>query len=309
MSAERLPAQSPEDHKPSICPFEVGKAFTKIDIYRIFEVPEQRQKGNWNTGYTKYAGRWFIFSNVGTAGRTGHDYGDHFRGDRLVWFGKTDSHVGQASIAEMVSGTRDVFIFYRRQSRSPYTFAGLGRARAVKDATPVEVEWEIIAARYAPLPLLIATPPPSGQREVPTLDDAAAGETSLPGRDHQTAIGDARQHQDQVVAVPVPGWVEQLLAHQSFQQATTQAGRHRPSNALLAQLLAALDAAPGRQLPLPALARAVACAPIRMGGILAQASRLLNIDGYPVLKFSGDRGFVRLDRDLAIRQFLPGSRP
>ena len=65
MAAERL-TSAQEDQHPRLCPFEVGKSYTKEDIYRIFEVSAARRGGNWNTGYTKYDGYWFIFSNIGT---------------------------------------------------------------------------------------------------------------------------------------------------------------------------------------------------------------------------------------------------
>lgn len=286
MAAERL-VESLEQPAPRLCPFEVGKEYTKESIYRIFEVAEKRRNGNWNTGYTKYDGYWFIFSNIGTPGRTGHDYGDRLEKGRMTWFGKTKSHIGQASIVDMVSGTSVVFIFYRRESRSPFTFAGVGKALAVKDSQPVEVEWELIAAPYTPLPLLLVPPPTNGRQAAPP--EAGAPATPVP-----------------VPAVEVPEWVQQIFTQRSYYRATLHAGRHRPTDAMLGQLLGALDAAPGRQLPLPRLAKAIGCAELRIGGILSQASRIFNLDGYQVLELTSDRGFVRLDRDLAIRQFLAG---
>lgn len=293
MAAERLPSAK-EDQHSRLCPFEVGKSYSKEDIYRIFEVSAARRGGNWNTGYTKYDGYWFIFSNIGTPGRTGHDYGDRLKNGRLSWFGKTKSHIGQESIADMVSETSMVLIFYRRESRSPYTFAGVGKAREVRDSRPVEVEWEIFAVPYRPLPLLLS-PAPSA---TPTPTQASASEPV-----------DCAEHPDNPRAREVPAWIQQLVAQPVFQRATQQAGRHRPSDAVLAQLLAELDAAQGRQIPLTAVAKALACPEVRIGGLIAQASRILNIDGYQVLALTVDRGYVRLDRDLAMRQFLTGYDP
>lgn len=78
--------------------FVVGQDYTKKNIYEMCAVPEAKQRGNWDTGYHKYEGDWFIFSNIGTPGRTGHDYDNRFVGDELEWYGKTGSHVGQDSI-------------------------------------------------------------------------------------------------------------------------------------------------------------------------------------------------------------------
>ena len=36
--------------------FTVGTGYTKNDIYQICRVPLDKQKGNWNTGYTNYEG-------------------------------------------------------------------------------------------------------------------------------------------------------------------------------------------------------------------------------------------------------------
>jgi hypothetical protein len=279
MAAERL-TSAQEQQSPRHCPFEVGKSYTKEDIYRIFEVSSARRGGNWNTGYTKYDGYWFIFSNIGTPGRTGHDYGDRLEIGKLSWFGKTKSHIGQESIVDMVAETGVVLIFYRRESRSPYTFAGVGKAREIRDRTPVEIEWEIIPVPYRPLPLLIVPPP-----------DPAPATPNRVG-----IVGSQRSHE-------IPAWVQQLVTQPVFQRATLLAGRHRPSDAVFAQLLAVLDAAQGRQMPLTLVAKALNCPVVRMGGLIAQASRILNLDGYQVLALTVDRGYVSIRpraRDAAV---------
>ena len=289
MAAERL-TSAQEDQHPRLCPFEVGKSYTKEDIYRIFEVSAARRGGNWNTGYTKYDGYWFIFSNIGTPGRTGHDYGDRLENGQLSWYGKTKSHIGQESIADMVSETSVVLIFYRHESRSPYTFAGVGKAREVRDSRPVEVDWEIVAVPYRPLPLLLSPIP------APTHTPTKLAKVA----DHSTSSSDSKRSRE------VPAWIQKLVTQPVFQRATQHAGRHRPSDAVLAQLLAELDAAQGRQMPLTLVAKALGYPEVRIGGLIAQASRILNLDGYQVLALTVDRGYVRLDRDLAMRQFLPG---
>jgi len=59
-------------------PFRIGQAYSRKDIYRILKVPIERQKGNWETGYHFYNNDWFIFANINTSGRTGHDYKNKF---------------------------------------------------------------------------------------------------------------------------------------------------------------------------------------------------------------------------------------
>lgn len=121
--------------------FVVSEKYTKADIYRICKIPLEKQKGNWNTGYTNYQGDWFIFCNVGVPGRTGHNYGNRFVGDDLVWFGKTASHVGQESVHSLLHPVGHVFIFYREGDRDPFTFAGMAKAKSHKATTPVEITW------------------------------------------------------------------------------------------------------------------------------------------------------------------------
>ncbi|WGL16801.1 DUF3427 domain-containing protein [Microbulbifer bruguierae] len=121
--------------------FTAGNEYTKNDIYHICNVPSEKQKGNWNTGYTNYEGDWFIFCNVGVAGRTGHDYKNKFIGDDLVWYGKNQSHIEQGSIQSLLSDETNVYIFYREEDRSPFIFAGQAYAKEYKNETPVQITW------------------------------------------------------------------------------------------------------------------------------------------------------------------------
>ncbi len=124
-------------------PFKVGKHYTKRDIYRICKVPKNKQKGNWNTGYNQYNGCWFIFCNIGTAGRTGHDYENRFVGGDLVWYGKNRSSLQQKSIQSLLSNETTKLIFYREDSRAPFIYAGEGKPKEFKETVPVQITWEI----------------------------------------------------------------------------------------------------------------------------------------------------------------------
>lgn len=122
-----------------------NEKYFKEDIYRALSVPPEKQKGSWNTGYTKYDGSYYIFANIGVTGRTGHDYDNHWGGDDLlVWYGKTESHVGQNSIKELLSRKVPVHIFTREQDRSPFLYQGLGIAVNHEPSTPVMIVWDLI---------------------------------------------------------------------------------------------------------------------------------------------------------------------
>src|SRR5258708_1415436 len=69
--------------------FEVGAQYTRAQIQQSLDVPEDRRGGDWATGYTRFADELFVFCNVGSAGRTGHDYPNRWDGEQLVWSAKS----------------------------------------------------------------------------------------------------------------------------------------------------------------------------------------------------------------------------
>ncbi|EJM48109.1 HNH endonuclease [Pseudomonas sp. GM48] len=121
--------------------FVVDRRYTKDDIYRICRVPVEKQKGNWNTGYTNWQGDWFIFCNIGAAGRTGHDYNNRFEDSQLHWYGKTRSHLGQSTIRSMLRPPGKIHVFYRTDDRSPFNYVGAATAVAYKNTIPVQITW------------------------------------------------------------------------------------------------------------------------------------------------------------------------
>lgn len=54
----------------------VGQQYARADLYEVLEVPLTKRRGNWETGYNQYNGEYFVFVNVETPGRTGHNYND-----------------------------------------------------------------------------------------------------------------------------------------------------------------------------------------------------------------------------------------
>jgi 5-methylcytosine-specific restriction protein A len=120
--------------------FKVGFPYTRKEIFSTIGIGDPGG-GNWYTGYTAFKNDWFLFCGVGTAGRTGHDYHNHFHGDELVWFGKTKTRITQPSIQSLLKPLGNVYIFYRESDREPFTFAGLGYPKETKDSSPVMVVW------------------------------------------------------------------------------------------------------------------------------------------------------------------------
>ncbi|HQT52210.1 MAG TPA: HNH endonuclease [Phenylobacterium sp.] len=142
--------------------FEVAATYTKDQIYARAGVPEARQGGQWATGYAEFEGAFFIFCNIGAAGRTGHDYANAWRdGLLLEWSAKNGTSVTGAQIKRLLSPAATAHIFWREHDRAPWTYAGLGEPVEVIDETPVRVTWAL-------------APPEKGQ-------DAAALELARPG--------------------------------------------------------------------------------------------------------------------------------
>lgn len=122
--------------------FTIGERFSRADVAeRINLEQEKRSGGDWSTGSSFQRGAFFIFCNVGTAGRTGHDYPNRFEGDRLRWSGKTGTRLDQPQVGQLLSGDREVYVFFRSGDRDPFEFAGLGTAIEQADGPPIRVLW------------------------------------------------------------------------------------------------------------------------------------------------------------------------
>lgn len=131
--------------------FKVGKQYKRSQIKEAIGLSPTDKGGPWDTGYAERNGADFIFCNVGTPGRTGHDYDNHFDGSDLIWRGKTNSHKGQPTIQRMTGPSAEVHVFWRADERDPFTYAGLGKAVEVSEESPVRVRWRFQDAADAPV--------------------------------------------------------------------------------------------------------------------------------------------------------------
>ena len=125
--------------------FRVGQQYTRREIQRIVGEIEGAG-GKWDTGYLSHQGAYFVFCGVGVAGRDGHDHGNFFDGDDLIWHGKQNSRVGQAMVDALTSSGTEVHLFWRSDARAPFTYAGRATAVEVRDEQPVLVRWRFLDA-------------------------------------------------------------------------------------------------------------------------------------------------------------------
>lgn len=77
--------------------YTVGDTYTRNDIYEFLGLSDAERGGDWLNGYHRHGNDYYVFCNVGVPGRTGHDYDNHWKGERLVWHGKTQSHSSRTS--------------------------------------------------------------------------------------------------------------------------------------------------------------------------------------------------------------------
>lgn len=103
-------------------------------------------------------------------------------------------------------------------------------------------------------------------------------------------------------AAPAPKWVAKLLDSTIYEQQKKLAGRAMPPDEVLGSLLAALDSRGGK-LTSPALSKAMAYPPQRLRGLIANAQRVLNVDGFAVLIRDEASDTVEMDRELLLLQF------
>lgn len=124
--------------------YRLGERYSRADIYRTLGIPAAKQGGDWLNGYHRHGSDYYIFCNVGTVGRTGHDYENRWDGETLIWYGKTTSTCDQTSIQNLISGHYRVLIFFRSDDRSEFQFAGLGTPNPHRDSSrPVRIDWTL----------------------------------------------------------------------------------------------------------------------------------------------------------------------
>jgi len=99
-----------------------------------------------------------------------------------------------------------------------------------------------------------------------------------------------------------PAWVSRLVACSVFEDQKRFGGRGVPTDEIFFKLLTALDERGGKMTS-AALARALEFPAIRLPGLLAKAERVLNVDGYDVLRRDDASDTIELNRNLLLKQF------
>jgi 5-methylcytosine-specific restriction protein A len=122
-------------------PLKVGRTYSRNELFQHLGISPIPNGGDWFTGYTRHDDEWFIFANVGIAGRTGHDHVNQWIGIDLQWNAKPNTRIGQPSITAMTANSAIVHIFTREDDRDPFVYEGLAVPRGIEDRKPVRVLW------------------------------------------------------------------------------------------------------------------------------------------------------------------------
>ncbi|MFJ3447419.1 HNH endonuclease [Pseudomonas sichuanensis] len=124
--------------------FNVGQEYTRVGVFALLGI-SRPSGGKWYNGHVSHAGNHYLFCTIGGAGRTGHNYDNHFVDGRLVWYARSDYKLGQSLVSKLIGQEGVVFIFYRQGDRDPFMFAGVATPFQVEDATdenPLKVVWD-----------------------------------------------------------------------------------------------------------------------------------------------------------------------
>ena len=97
-----------------------------------------------------------------------------------------------------------------------------------------------------------------------------------------------------------------MLTSPTYAAQKRVAGRVSVSDDQVSGLLGDLLAAPSHRLSSAAAAAALQVSPVTLRGAVLHVQRLLNVEGYPVLRVDADGATLILDDDLLREQFGTG---
>jgi len=145
--------------------FERGVTYRRPDVKERAGLPRTAKGGNWDTGVVEHENEFIIFTNVGTQGRTGHNYGNRWEGDCLRWYHKAGSHLGWPSVQKLLEPDCSVHVFWRTSNEASFDYAGTARPVEVADTSPVEILWsfEVSPTVESNLPIQSPEQVPRGQ--------------------------------------------------------------------------------------------------------------------------------------------------
>lgn len=134
-------------------PFKINKAYKKKDIYKLFNVPKDRQGGSWRKGHHNYKvigedDVHFIFANIDVPG---HGFNElEFNYDNrindsgeLEWVTQADRSQNNPIMISLLENKTHIFIRTSKTQKDYWQYFGEGKIISVEGNEPVKVTWDI----------------------------------------------------------------------------------------------------------------------------------------------------------------------
>lgn len=122
--------------------------YSRKDVWEYFHPNTPFLKGGpWSTGYVLLDKYLIIFANLGTPGRTGHDFPNRYESDSrtLVWYGKPHSHSAQPTFRRLFDGEIHPLVFVRWDNKNvKFTYLGKPTISSFKDNFAIQDGTETI---------------------------------------------------------------------------------------------------------------------------------------------------------------------
>ena len=128
--------------------FEIDKEYSRADVREKIELPRDITGGPWLTGIVEHDGEFFIFANVGNAGRTGHNYKNEWDDGFLRWQHKKNSNLTWPSVNRLLMSGALIHLFSRKSDRDYFRYHGYAiPVEVIDESSPVDL---VLAVTHDP---------------------------------------------------------------------------------------------------------------------------------------------------------------
>ena len=130
--------------------FARDRTYSRADVKELAGLSRTAKGGPWDTGIVEHDGHFVIFANVGTEGRTGHDYENRWQGSFLRWHHRRGSNLDWPSVKRLLDKDAVIHLFWRDSNTSPFQYSGFAEAVEVFATAPVGIRWSFTDAPSRP---------------------------------------------------------------------------------------------------------------------------------------------------------------
>ena len=125
--------------------FQTDRKYSRADVMEAVGSDRSVKGGKWFTGVVEHDGEFFIFANVGTTGRTGHDYKNRWDDEYLRWYHRSNSRIHWQSVGRLLEPGRAIHLFSRTDDRDRFKYHGFAvPMEVVEGSSPVEISLAVI---------------------------------------------------------------------------------------------------------------------------------------------------------------------